>query len=227
MVMPTQHTTITMNNPSIIRLMTLLSPVFPIGGFAYSAGLETASQAGNVSCSDGLRQWIETALLHGALRNDAILLAAAHRQDRDLVEINDLALALAGSAERYHESINLGAAFAKAASPWIDLSRTRLPDPVAYCVAVGEVSSGAGLELRDVLQAYLQAAVSNQLQAALRLVSMGQQEAVRLQHDFEQLIEHCATETLERSLDDLGSSAIAMEIACMQHETLSSRIFRS
>jgi urease accessory protein len=218
---------IIMTDRSIIQLMTLLSPVFPVGGFAYSGGLETVSQNGRVTSRDDVRQWIETALLQGTLRNDAVLLAAAHRQYETLAEVNNLALSLAGSAERYREVIALGAAFKKAATPWINRPEILLPEPIAYCVAVGAITAGNGLALRDVLHAFFQATVSNQLQAALRLMSLGQQGAVALLHGLEPLIMDCTNTTLDSTLDDLGSSAIAMEVACMQHETISSRIFRS
>lgn len=226
---PTAAITTTMTDRSLVQLMTLLSPVFPVGGFAYSAGLETAcsNETGSVRSKDDLKAWIETSLTMGWLRNDAILLAAAMRDGADLNEINDLALALSGSAERYEETNNLGTAFAKAAEPWTRDGGLELPQPCAYAVAVGAVAAQMQLDINQVLLAFLQASVSNQLQAALRLMSLGQQAAVTLQHELEPTLLTTADSAANGDLNDLGSFALATDMAAMNHETMTSRIFRS
>src|SRR5688572_1374862 len=69
-----------MSEPAALqRLLTWLSPAFPVGAFAWSAGLETAIAERRVVDAAGLRGWIEGLLAHGGLRTDAILLAQAHR----------------------------------------------------------------------------------------------------------------------------------------------------
>ncbi len=228
-----------MTNPSLLRLMTLLSPTFPVGGFAYSAGLETACQQGLVCDQTQLADWIETSLTRGSLRNDGILLsaAAAATGPSDEVEtegpplemINDLALSLCGSATRYKEIITIGGSFIEAAAPWIETEDLNLPDPVAYPVAVGVVTAIAckDLSTKSALAAYYQASVSQQLQAALRLMALGQQAAVALQQRFESVILECAELASRSPLDALGTSALIMDVAAMQHSTLNSRIFRS
>ena len=228
-----------MTNPSLLRLMTLLSPTFPVGGFAYSAGLETACQQGLVCDQTQLADWIETSLTRGSLRNDGILLsaAAAATGPSDEVETegpplemsNDLALSLCGSATRYKEIITIGGSFIEAAAPWIETEDLNLPDPVAYPVAVGVVTAIAckDLSTKSALAAYYQASVSQQLQAALRLMALGQQAAVALQQRFESVILECAELASRSPLDALGTSALIMDVAAMQHSTLNSRIFRS
>ena len=59
------------------RLLTWLSPAFPVGSFAWSQGLETAIGDARVTDAASLRDWIGGALAHGGLRTDAIILAAA------------------------------------------------------------------------------------------------------------------------------------------------------
>jgi urease accessory protein len=69
-----------MTEPAALqRLLTWLSPAFPVGAFAWSAGLETAIAERRVTDAAVLRAWIEGALAHGGLRTDAILLAHAHK----------------------------------------------------------------------------------------------------------------------------------------------------
>ena len=70
----------------LLKLMSWLSPVFPIGGFAYSAGLEQAVHAGHVSDQKSLADWISVQITQGAQWNDAVLLVEAHRRAGDLRE---------------------------------------------------------------------------------------------------------------------------------------------
>jgi urease accessory protein len=112
--------------------MTWLSPAFPVGGFAWSAGLETAIADRRVIDPAALRDWIAGSLAHGGLRTDAILLAHAHREFASaagLAELAELCLALAASAERVKETALTGDAFAIAAGAWPSPVLDRLPRP--------------------------------------------------------------------------------------------------
>ena len=87
-----------MTEPAALqKLVTWLSPAFPVGAFAWSAGLETAIADRRVTDSERLQNWIDGALAHGGIRTDAILLAHAHRAFADqagLQELADLSLAI-------------------------------------------------------------------------------------------------------------------------------------
>jgi urease accessory protein len=73
-----------MTDPAALqKLITWLSPAFPVGAFAWSAGLETAIADRRVTDSERLQNWIEGALAHGGIRTDAILLAHAWRVVRE------------------------------------------------------------------------------------------------------------------------------------------------
>ena len=64
---------------SVLRLLAWLSPAFPTGGYAWSHGVEWAVECGDVRDGASLLAWVADVLRHGAGRNDAILLRAAHR----------------------------------------------------------------------------------------------------------------------------------------------------
>jgi len=210
---------------ALLRLMTMLSPAFPVGSYAFSGGLEQAVADGLVDDPDSLREWLSDLLEGGALHNDAVLFAEAWRVARyggNLNEINDLALALAGSSGRHTETTGQGGAFASAASVW---TLPDLPRETAYCVAVGAVAAANGIGLEAALGAFLNAAVTNQVQAAIRLSVTGQQGGVRVVAALESRI--AAIAATPSTLDDLGGPAMMAEIAAMNHETLPSRIFRT
>ncbi|MDN3721198.1 urease accessory UreF family protein [Roseibium salinum] len=102
--------------PALYRLLTFVSPAFPIGAFTYSHGLEQVIDEGGVACAADLSAWLEDILRFGAGRGDAILLKetwrAALAGSRETVEeLRDLGLALQPSKERHLESSAQGTAF--------------------------------------------------------------------------------------------------------------------
>lgn len=215
---------------ALLRLMAWLSPAFPVGGFAYSHGLERAMHDGLIADAGSLAQWLETLVEMGSGWNDAVLFAESWRRARtagDLDDVAALAEALAGSRERHAETTQQGAAFLKAAAAWPNPVLERLPADCAYCIAVGAAAGGHGIGLQDALSAFLQAFFSNLVQAAIRLGTIGQSEATLLLAGFEPLALATAARASRSTLDDLGGCAFVSEIMAMKHETQYSRLFRS
>ena len=64
---------------ALYRLMTWLSPSFPVGGFSYSSGIEWAVEAGDISDAASLKGWLASMLADGAGFCDGVFLAHAHR----------------------------------------------------------------------------------------------------------------------------------------------------
>jgi urease accessory protein len=215
---------------ALLRLMAWLSPAFPVGGFAYSHGLERAVHDGLIADRKDLAGWLETLVELGSGWNDAVLFAESWRRGRDggdLDEVAALAEALAGSRERHIETMLQGAAFLQAAAAWPSPALERLPADCPYCVAVGAVAGSGGIDLSQALSAFLQAFFSNLVQAAIRLGVVGQVDAVALLAGFEHLALATASLAAASSLDDLGGAALMSDMAAMRHETQYSRLFRS
>jgi len=89
--------------PALLRLQSWLSPAFPTGSYSYSHGLEWAVEAGHVSNSESLVDWLEADLCYGSGRNEAIFFSEAWRCTRDndrvkLFEIAELAAAFRGTS---------------------------------------------------------------------------------------------------------------------------------
>jgi urease accessory protein len=215
---------------SLVRLMTWLSPAFPVGGFAYSSGLESAVSNNLVSDAASLSNWLKTVLAHGSVWNDIVLAAEAWRNFDDKREIGELAalgLALSGTAERYLETSLQGRAFMEAASPWIggdsDLTDMTLP----YPVAVGAVAAGADVPLEATLTAYLHALASQAVSAAIRCSVIGQKKGVEILAGLERETTAIAQKAARSTRDDLGTASIIADIVSMRHETQETRLFRS
>ncbi|OHV84496.1 urease accessory protein UreF [Rhizobium sp. LCM 4573] len=219
-----------LDTQALLRLMAWLSPAFPIGGFAWSGGLERAVHDDLVETAGDLSDWLATLLTHGSLWNDAVLFCEASRQFESgagLKEVAELGLALAGSAERHAETLALGRAFVTAASAWPAEVFDLLPADVPFPVAVGAVAAAHGVPVENALAAYLHAAVSQSVSAAIRLGVCGQSEGVAVLARLETQIGEPAEHAADSTLDDLGSAVVQADIASLRHERQNSRLFRS
>nr|WP_144861556.1 urease accessory protein UreF [Mesorhizobium sp. J18] len=215
--------------PALLRLMTWLSPAFPVGSFSYSHGLERAILEGLVRDRDTLVAWLRALIEHGSAWNDSVLLAQAWRETaaaRSCMEAAELAEAMAGSRERQMETMLQGEAFVAGISAWSDKSRPQ-ETGMAYPVAVGQAAASHAIDLHEVLAAYLHAFASNLVQAAIRLVPLGQRDGVKAVASLEVTIRETAARACRSTLDDLGSSTFLSDVMAMRHEVQYSRVFRS
>jgi urease accessory protein len=216
---------ITTEPQQLLQLLAFMSPAFPVGGFAYSHGLERGIDDGVVTSADEVREWIESLLVHGSGWNDAVLFAAAYdASDAVRLEIDELALALAASRERALETSDLGQSFAKAVAIF---SAGKARNFKTYPVAVAAACQKTCIDKRTGLLGYLQAFSNNLIAVAVRLVPLGQTKGLEVMRDLMPVISETAERALKASLDDLGSSTLLADIAAMKHEMQYSRVFRS
>jgi urease accessory protein len=222
---------------ALYRLMTWLSPAFPVGAFSYSSGIEWAVEAGDITDAASLRDWLAAMLTEGSGFCDAVFLAHAHRaaaakDGASLRGIAELAAAFVPSRERQLENSTQGRAFIEIArSAW---ASDGLDDMVAACdgaivypVAVGIVSAVHRLPVAPAMHAFLHAVVSNWISAGARLVPLGQTDSQRILAALEANVAATAKRALKASLDDLGSATFRADLASLRHETQYTRLFRS
>lgn len=215
---------------ALARLMTWLSPAFPVGAFAYSHGLERAIHDGWVRDRTSLTEWLEVLLERGSAWNDAVVLAESWRRTaagESIDEVSELAAAMSGSRERHMETTLQGGAFTDAMASWSGGAETGEKGPIAYPVAVGAATAHHGAGLENALTAYLHAFASNLVQACVRLVPLGQRDGVATLAALEPVVLRTARRAAASTLDDLGSCTVRADIVSMNHETQYSRVFRS
>jgi urease accessory protein len=219
-----------------LPLAIWFSPMFPVGAFAYSHGLEWAHQAGDIASADDLREWLTTLVQRGALHNDAISLGEAYRaatrgDAQELAEINDLALAMATSRERRLETATQGNAFLLAIRKSWSCATLHLIDAqeedIAYPIAVALATAGHNLPLDATLNMFSLGFVSNLVSAAIRLGIIGQTDGQRVLAALMPIIRDTAQGCAGSNLGDLGSSAFRSDLASLCHETQYTRLFRS
>lgn len=208
--------------PGLLTLMQWLSPAFPVGGFAYSHGLEWAIATGRIAGADGLRAWLQGVLAEGGGRVDSLLLCQA-LSGGDPAPLAALAEALSSSRERHVETLEQGAAFVRATNALTGADWPPMPLPVA----VGVAARGLGVTPEEAAALYLQAFAGNLIQGAVRFMPLGQSEGQAVLTALQPLILRLAAEAAGADLEDLGAGALASDLAAMQHETMDVRIFRT
>ncbi|SHG19803.1 urease accessory protein [Bradyrhizobium erythrophlei] len=222
---------------ALYRLMTWLSPAFPVGAFSYSSGIEWAVEAGDIGDAASLSDWLAAMLAEGSGFCDGVFLAHAHRaagsrDARALREIAELSAAFVPSRERQLETSAQGRAFIEIArAAWncdgLDAVIAECDGAIVYPVAVGLVASVHAIPLAPTMHAFLHAVVSNWISAGARLVPLGQTDSQRVLAQLEPVVAATASRALGAALDDLGSATFRADLASLRHETQYTRLFRS
>ena len=220
---------------TLYRILTWLSPSYPVGAFAYSHGIEWAVETGTIKDEESLVKWIAPIIQFGGGWTDAVLFKLTYEAACDIErvrEFNEQALALAPSRERLLETRSQGTAFLKTtlkAWPWSNSQEitSHLGSDVAYPVAVAIAAHGHGIPLAMAMPAYLHGITANLVSAGVRLVPLGQTAGQRTIARFEPIIEKVSECAITSELRHLGGIAIQSDIAAMNHETQYTRLFRS
>jgi urease accessory protein len=227
-----------MTGGELYRLMTWLSPAYPVGSFSYSGGLETAVEDGQVADRASLFDWIVTSLRHGAGWIDAWLFAVAHAAavngDKALLrETAELGHAMTPSTETRLQTTSQGEAFLIATRdawpcPELDLlddGDTEIA--IVFPVAVAMACAGHDVPVRVGVGAYLTEFSANLVSAGMRLIPLGQRDGQRVIATLEPIVAETAEQAVASAAEPAGSCATVIDIASMRHETLHTRLFRS
>jgi urease accessory protein len=222
---------------ALFRLMTWLSPAFPVGAFSYSSGLEWAIEAGDITDAAALRDWLGAMLTDGPGFNDAVFLREAQRAAAAgdlaaLAGVAELAVAMVPSRERLLETTAQGRAFMEiAGAAWSVEGLSPLAAAIgaqpAYPVAVGVLCASHAIPAALAVNAFLHAVTSNWISAAARLVPLGQTDAQRTLAALEGVIAATAARAIDATLEELGSATFRADLASLRHETQYTRLFRS
>jgi urease accessory protein len=222
---------------ALYRLMTWLSPAFPVGAFSYSSGIEWAVEAGDIKDALSLQDWLASMLTDGPGFCDGVFLSQAHRaascsDDAGLRDIAELAAAFAPSRERHLETSAQGRAFIDIArAAWncngLDKLIAACDGSMTYPVAVGIVSAAHAIPLSSTIHAFLHALTSNWISAGARLIPLGQTDSQRVLAALESTVAATSLRAINATLDDLGSATFRADLASMRHETQYTRLFRS
>jgi urease accessory protein len=218
----------------LLRLMHLVSPSLPVGGFTYSQGIEWAVETGWIRNAEDLEGWMADQIQANLVFLDLPLLmrlqlAAAERDQAATGHWVDWLLAGRETSELRREEADRGRALADLLIAW------GLPDALDWKPLLAR-SQTAGfsfaaaawqIEPRAAALGYAWSWLENLVLAGIKLVPLGQTRGQQTLARLATLIPSSVETAMAVADDEIGASAPALAIASSAHETQYTRLFRS
>lgn len=211
---------------------------FPLGAFAYSDGLESATAGGRVATSDDLREWLDACLDEtiGRMDGPAVWRAWAAARNGDwnaLGALDEELTALRPSSAGRRSSRSMGQ---RLLTTWAALYPQRALEwgrvdgalwagrvlPVAFAI----VCASSDIDRREAVEAYAYTRLAGTVSAAMRLMRIGQTDAhARLARALDR-VPSVVDEIVQRDTR-IESFTPALDVAAMTQQYVHSRLFRS
>lgn len=241
--MPTQMLTetnsitgiITMNTDKIplLRLMQALDPLFPIGAFTLSNGMETYVQKNIVRDKNSLLEYLG-AYLHTLPTGDAGFAARAALGD-DPAYLDGLFAAARSPYELRNGSRNLCRRFIKTEAkmgscPLLEKYGQDIAAGIlngCHAVALGLFIRDIGADVYNSVSMYCYSLLSAAVNHAAKLVPLSQLDGQAALAEMIGHIPEAAQLALDVHTDDLGIGGAGFDLRSMEHERLYSRIYIS
>jgi len=213
----------------LFALLQLASPSLPVGGYAYSQGLEKAIEDRLVRDAASARRWIEDLLLLVVARYEAPLWlrvfdAAATGDAAAVAARNAELLAARETAELRAESLQMGASLARV-FPVLGIEPPS--GPVTYPTAFALACAALGIDREAGLAAHLWAWLENQVLVAVKSVPLGQQAGQSMLFELHEALTLAVAQAAALDDAELGSAPLQLALISARHESQYSRIYRS
>ena len=225
-----------MKSLHFIRSLQVTDSFFPVGAFAYSDGLETAAAAGRVRDAVSLGGWMKHFRESVFVPCEGLAVAKCmvalkesdfdtlRRIDEELTAIRPSAAVRAASTAVGKRLLVLYSSMADGENaPWKAVTLARSNAAVAYAL----VYFHCGIDERDAVLAFGYNRLTGIVSAALRLISMGQQEGQNLLTKNLNDLPAAVDRILEMKDEPLRSFNPLLDIEQMNHQYVYSRLFRS
>jgi urease accessory protein len=221
----------------LARLLQFGDSMFPVGGFSFSSGLESAIQKGVVVDVATLHAFTLTAVEQAA-RGDGIALIAAHRAAtagdlEALIRIDEQVHVRKLSTEMRTMSVRMGKKFtemgvqvigAPLLCTWRDCIETSAT-PGCYPVALAINFAVLGLPALGAFAVHQYGLAATTLSAALRLMKISHVETQKILYELSGRIEAAYESAAAASLSDMSGYAPLKEILAAVHTKAHVRLF--
>jgi urease accessory protein len=230
----TTNTSAELPAPALLRLLQLVSPALPIGGYNFSQGLEYAIEAAWVRDEASALSWIAGLMSASVGTLDVPVLRRLHHawssNDTEAVDTwSRFLIASRETSELRAEDRHLGRSLAKVlAEAGLENARswqTRPDATFATLFALGCSHWRVGAD--QCVWGYLWTWAENQVLAAVKAVPLGQSAGQRMLDALIARIPQVAQSAATLEDEHIGSAAPMHLIASAAHETQYTRLFRS
>lgn len=233
MITPTMTTPSQSPSPALLHLLHLVSPALPIGGFAYSQGLEYAIDSGWLNGDDALHDWLAGVLDAGLAKVELPLLlrfadAYAANDGAQVEYWSHWLAANRETKELLFEDQQMGMALRRLlVSLEVIPADDRLPAAPSYCSQFARAARHYGVPAEAMLSGFAWSWLENQIAVACKTVPLGQTAAQQLLMRLLPKIDQAVSSALRLDDSELGATLPGFALASALHETQYSRLFRS
>lgn len=229
-----------MLNTNLLSLLQLTDPTLPIGGFSHSSGLETYVQQGVVKDARTAKEFITGMLTQSIQYTDAAFVSlafdAAMQNDFDkILLLDDECTAVKLPREMREASRKLGTRLIKIFSA---MCESEIADKYKeaiqaqnasghYSIAFGIYAHALNISKVEALTGFYYNAAVGMVTNSVKLIPLGQQDGQQLLFSLQPLINELVQKSLTPDVDLIGLCCTGLDIRCMQHEQLYSRLYMS
>jgi urease accessory protein len=216
---------------ALLKLMHLSSPGLPVGAYAFSQGLEYAIDADWVRSDEQVSQWLEVQLFYALARLDIPVLLRLHRaiSDNNIQQTqwwNDYVLASRETRELQLTDSATGLALQRLL-PSLSVTSLITEPPLSFVTGYAQAAVSWKISAEMAALGFCWAWLENQVNAATKLVPLGQTQAQQMLNCLQEKIPAAIEQARLLGDDELGMSLPALSLASMYHETQYTRLFRS
>jgi urease accessory protein len=221
----------------LARALQFGDSVFPVGGFAFSGGLESAIQKRVVTDAATLHAYTRTAVEQAAM-GDGVALVWAHRAasagDLDeVVRIDERVYARKLSGETRLMTVRMGKKFAEMGAevvgvPLLATWRQKIDagaTPGCYPVSLAVNFAAQGLTARDAFVVHQYGVASMILSAALRLMKIGHVDTQRILYRLDSGADAAYEAAAATPLADMAGFAPLADVLAAVHVKAHVRLF--
>jgi urease accessory protein len=219
------------------RLLQLCSANLPVGGFAFSQGLEYAVEMNWLTCSKTTASWININLEESIAHTDLAVLkrlySALSRHDMTAFQYwNNHLIACRESQELLLADVAMGKALIRLIRQLDKLDTSEYQTIIAlkdisFVSAFTLCAYLFKLDLTSAQSGYCWTYIDNQVAAATKLVPLGQTQAQNLLFELTENIQLIIEKSNQVDDENIGASLPHLAMASAWHETQYSRLFRS
>ncbi len=222
----------------LFYLMQIAGGTFPSGGFSQSWGLETYVAQGTVHDDESFIEFTESYLestvarCEGPVMREAYSHAAAGALDQ-LMELEELSCAVKVTKESRESSIRMGKAFFRIMKEVMDdefissLKKKCSPAGISYPVIYGAVCGRLGLDIEESMKAFVFSTVNALVQSAVKLIPLGNTQAQQVLMRLYPVMENAVKTSLQLPVEEISNFCPGLDIASINHEFLTTRLYMS
>lgn len=221
---------------ALTRLLQLSSVSLPVGGYAFSQGMEMAIEKGWITSVSDVEDWLVLQLSENIARLDLpvlkrAMLAAEQNDAEQLVYLNDLSLASRETKELRLTESAMGEALHRLLNSLEfelpDTYKEQVNDDFSFVVLFGFAAAKWKIPFDMCANGFTWSWLENQVAAATKLVPLGQTQAQVLLTKLQSQVECTINRSECVEYDEIGGGLPALAIASAWHERQYSRLFRS